>query len=75
MLRKNMYGFMQRLEHSTNTIIRNSYQLWIVRCDIWSSWIKSHLVTISYAALQLCTMLNFSRCTLFALIGLISFLT
>ena len=24
MLRKNIYGFMQRLEHSTNTIIRNS---------------------------------------------------
>ena len=41
MLRKNIYGFMQRLEHSTNTIIRNMYQSWIVRCDIWSSWIKS----------------------------------
>ena len=41
MLRKNIYGFMQRLEHSTNTIIRNLYQSWIVRCDIWSSWIKS----------------------------------
>ena len=32
---------MQRLEHSTNTIIRNLYQSWIVRCDILSSWIKS----------------------------------
>ena len=43
MIRKNIhvYGFMQRLEHSTNTIIRNLYQSWIVRCDIWSSWIKS----------------------------------
>ena len=41
MLRKNIYGFMQRLEHSTNPIIRNLYQSWIVRCDIWSSWIKS----------------------------------
>ena len=41
MLRKNIYGFMQRSEHSTNTIIRNLYQSWIVRCDIWSSWIKS----------------------------------
>ena len=41
MLRKNIYGFMQRLTHSTNTIIRNLYQSWIVRCDIWSSWIKS----------------------------------
>ena len=41
MLRKNIYGFMQRLNHSTNTIIRNLYQSWIVRCDIWSSWIKS----------------------------------
>ena len=37
MLRKNIYGFMQRLDHSTNTIIRNLYQSWIVRCDIWSS--------------------------------------
>ena len=36
-----VYGFMQRLDHSTNTIIRNLYQSWIVRCDIWSSWIKS----------------------------------
>ena len=36
MLRKNIYGFMQRLEHSTNTIIRNLYQSWIVGCDIWS---------------------------------------
>ena len=41
MLRKNIYGFMQRLDHSTNTIIHNLYQSWIVRCDIWSSWIKS----------------------------------
>ena len=41
MLRKNIYGFMQRLDHSTNTIIRNLYQSWIIRCDIWSSWIKS----------------------------------
>ena len=43
MLRKNIYGFMQRMDHSTNTIlvIRNLYQSWIVRCDIWSSWIKS----------------------------------
>ena len=36
-----MCVFMQRLDHSTNTIIRNLYQSWIVRCDIWSSWIKS----------------------------------
>ena len=41
MLRKTIYGFMQRLDHSTNNIIRNLYQSWIVRCDIWSSWIKS----------------------------------
>ena len=43
MLRKNIhvYGFMQRLEHSTNTKIRNLYQSSIVRCDLWSSWIKS----------------------------------
>ena len=41
MLRKNIYGFMQRLEDSTNTRIRNLYQSWIVRCDICSSWIKS----------------------------------
>ena len=41
MLRKNIYGFMQRLELSNNTIICNLYQSWIVRCDIWNSWIKS----------------------------------
>ena len=29
MLRKNIYGFMQKLDHSTNTIIRNLYQSWI----------------------------------------------
>ena len=33
--------YMHRLEHSTNTIIHNLYQSWIVRYDIWSSWIKS----------------------------------
>ena len=32
---------MQILERSTNTIIRNLYQSWVVRCDIWSSWIES----------------------------------
>ena len=41
MLRKSIFGFMQRLDHSTNTIIRNLYQSWIIRCDVWSSWIKS----------------------------------
>ena len=41
MLRKNIYGFMQRLEHSTNTNTCKLYQSWIVRCDIWSCWIKS----------------------------------
>ena len=44
-LRKNTFGFMQRLEHSTNSIISTLYQSWIVRFDIWSSWIKSLYVT------------------------------
>ena len=34
MLRKNIYDFMQKIKHSTNTIIRNLIQSWIVRCDI-----------------------------------------
>ena len=45
-LRKNTFGFMQRLEQSTNTIISTLlYQSWIVRFDIWNSWIESLYVT------------------------------
>ena len=44
-LRKNTFGFMQRLEQSTNSIISTLYQSWIVRFDIWNSWIKSLYVT------------------------------
>ena len=44
-LRKNTFGFMQRLQQSINTIISTLYQLWIVRFDIWNSWIKSLYVT------------------------------
>ena len=36
-LRKNTFGFMQRLEQSTNSIISTLYQSWIVRLDIWNS--------------------------------------
>ena len=34
MLIKNIFGFMQRLENSTNTIICTLYQSWIVRFKI-----------------------------------------
>ena len=44
-LRKNTFGFMQRLEQSTNSIISTLYQSWIVRFDIWNIWIKSLYVT------------------------------
>ena len=44
-LRKNTFGFMQMLEQSTNSIISTLYQSWIVRFDIWNSWIKSLYVT------------------------------
>ena len=44
-LRKNTFGFMQRLEQSTNSIISTLYQSWIVKFDIWNSWIKSLYVT------------------------------
>ena len=44
-LRKNTFGFMQRLEQSNNSIISTLYQSWIVRFDIWNSWIKSLYVT------------------------------
>ena len=44
-LRKNAFGFMQRLEQSTNTIITTLYQSWIVRFDIWNTWIKSLYTT------------------------------
>ena len=42
MLRK-IFGFMQRLENSTNTIICTLlvYQSWAVRFIIWNSWIDS----------------------------------
>ena len=33
-LRKNTFGFMQRLEQSTNTIISTLYQSWFVRFGI-----------------------------------------
>ena len=44
-LRKNTFGFMQRLEQSTNSINSTLYQSWIVRFEIWNSWIKSLYVT------------------------------
>ena len=34
-LRNNLFGFMQRLENSTNTIICNLYQSWVIRFKIW----------------------------------------
>ena len=47
MLRKTIFGFMQRLENITtsNIIICTLYQSWIVRFKIWSSWIKSLYLT------------------------------
>ena len=36
-LGKITFGFMQRLEQSTNTIISTLYQSWIARFDIWNS--------------------------------------
>ena len=45
MLRKTIFGFMQRLENSTNTIICTLYQSWIVRFEIWNSWIESLYLT------------------------------
>ena len=41
-LRKNTFRFMQWLEHY---IFSTLYQSWIVRFDIWNSWIKSLYVT------------------------------
>ena len=45
MLRKTLFGFMQRLKNSTNTIICTLYQEWIVRFKIWNSWIESLYLT------------------------------
>ena len=46
MLRKNIFGFMQRLENSTNTIICTLYQSWVVRFKIWNCWIDSLYVPV-----------------------------
>ena len=44
-LRQYTFGFMQRLEQSTNNIISTLYQSWVVRSYIWSSWINSLYIT------------------------------
>ena len=45
MLRQTIFGFMRRLEKSTNTIICTLYQSWIVRFEIWNSWIGTLYLT------------------------------
>ena len=39
-IRKSIYGFMQRLENSTNSIIRTLYNSCLVRFVIWNHWIE-----------------------------------
>ena len=41
MIRKSIYGFMQRLENSTNSIICTLYNSCLVRFVIWNHWIES----------------------------------
>ena len=38
---KSIYGFMQRLENSTNSIICTLYNSCLVRFVIWNHWIES----------------------------------
>ena len=40
-IRKSIYGFMQRLENSTNSIICTWYNSCLVRFVIWNHWIES----------------------------------
>ena len=40
-IRKSIYGFMQRLENSTNSIIYTLYNSCLVRFVIWNHWIES----------------------------------
>ena len=36
-----LYGFMQRLESSTNSIICTLYNSWLIRFEILNHWLKS----------------------------------
>ena len=40
-IRKSIYGFMQRLENSTNSIICTLYNSCLIRFVIWNHWIES----------------------------------
>ena len=40
-IRKSIYGFMQRLENSTNSITCTLYNSCLVRFVIWNNWIES----------------------------------
>ena len=41
MLRRGIYGFMQRIEASNNTIVQTILQSWTMRFKIWDHWIKA----------------------------------
>ena len=41
MILKSIYGFMQRLENSSNSIICTLYNSCLVRFVIWNNWIES----------------------------------
>ena len=52
MLRKNIFGFLQRLENNTNTISCILYQSWIVRFETWRRCIESlYLAAQSYVSI------------------------
>ena len=38
LVRKRIFGFMERLNNSDNTIIKCINNSWILRFDIWSPW-------------------------------------
>ena len=38
LVRKRIFGFMERLNNSDNTIIKCIINAWILRFDIWSPW-------------------------------------
>ena len=39
-IRRSLYGFMQRLSVSQHSIVRAIEQSWLVRIKLWDAWAK-----------------------------------
>ena len=65
LVRKRIFGFMERLNNSDNTIIKCITNSWILRFDIWSPWNDLLLYTNNFFVIMSIYICHVSFYTIF----------